>query len=191
VARQFDRVCEVLSELGYLSEDGGTVTDEGRHLMRLYSELDLLAAECLRQGLWNDLTHAELAACVSALAYESRSADDAGPPRLPDGPVRETLAEMVRLWGDLERVERRHRLDFLREPDLGFVWATYRWANGKGLESVLREADLTAGDFVRWMKQLIDLLGQVAKAADGDLRATADAAINAIKRGVVAYSSVT
>jgi ATP-dependent RNA helicase HelY len=189
VARTFDRVCGVLSDLEYL--DGDRVTPAGERLKRLYTELDLLAAECLRQGLWNDLTHAELAACVSALAYESRSADDAGPPRLPDGPVRETLAEMVRLWGDLERVERRHRLDFLREPDLGFVWATYRWANGKGLESVLREADLTAGDFVRWMKQLIDLLGQVAKAADGDLRATADAAINAIKRGVVAYSSVT
>ena len=77
---------------------------------------------------------------------------------------------MVRLWGDLERVEKRHRLDFLREPDLGFVWAAYRWANGKGLESVLRDADLTAGDFVRWCKQLIDLLGQIAKAADADLR---------------------
>jgi ATP-dependent RNA helicase HelY len=189
VARTFDRVCAVLDDLEYL--DGDRVSPAGERLKRLYTELDLLAAECLRQGLWNGLTHAELAACVSALAYESRNADDAAPPRLPDGPVRETLAEMIRLWADLERVEKRHRLNFLREPDLGFVWAAYRWANGKGLESVLRDADLTAGDFVRWMKQLIDLLGQVAKAADPELRATADAAINAIKRGVVAYSSVT
>ncbi|HUR75899.1 MAG TPA: DEAD/DEAH box helicase, partial [Sporichthya sp.] len=189
VARTFDRVCGVLDDLDYL--DGDRVTPAGERLKRLYTELDLVAAECLRQGLWNGLTHAELAACVSALAYESRNPDDAAPPRLPDGPVRETLGDMVRLWGDLERVEKRHRLDFLREPDLGFVWAAYRWANGKGLESVLREADLTAGDFVRWTKQLIDLLGQVAKAADGDLRATADQAINALRRGVVAYSSVT
>ena len=189
VAKTFDRVCGVLTDLNYL--DGDRVTPAGERLKRLYTELDLVAAECLRQGLWNDLTHAELAACVAALAYESRSSDDQGPPRLPDGTVRETLAEMVRVWGDLERVEKRHRLDFLREPDLGFVWAAYRWANGKGLESVLRDSDLTAGDFVRWCKQLIDLLGQVAKAADGDLRATADAAIHALRRGVVAYSSVT
>ena len=47
VARQFDRVCDVLTALGYL-EDGpqdGTVTPLGRPLMRLYSELDLVAAE--------------------------------------------------------------------------------------------------------------------------------------------------
>ncbi|MBA3742129.1 DEAD/DEAH box helicase [Sporichthya sp.] len=189
VARTFDRVCGVLDDLQYL--DGDRVSPSGERLKRLYTELDLLAAECLRQGLWNGLTHAELAACVSALAYESRNADDAALPRLPDGPVRETLADMVRVWGDLERVEKRHRLDFLRQPDLGFVWAAYRWANGKGLETVLRDADLTAGDFVRWTKQLIDLLGQVAKVADGDLRATADQAINSLRRGVVVYSSVT
>ena len=189
VARTFDRVCGVLDDLKYL--EGEKVTPAGERLKRLYTELDLLAAECLRQGLWNGLTHAELAACVSALAYESRNPEDAGPPRLPDGPVRETLADMVRVWGDLERVEKRHRLDFLRQPDLGFVWAAYSWANGKGLEKVLRDADLTAGDFVRWTKQLIDLLGQVAKAADGDLRATADQAINSLRRGVVIYSSVT
>ncbi|GAA0622659.1 DEAD/DEAH box helicase [Sporichthya brevicatena] len=189
VARTFDRVCGVLTDLEYLA--GDRVTPAGERLKRLYTELDLLAAECLRQGLWNGLNHAELAAVVSALAYESRSSEDAGPPRLPDGPVRETLAEMVRLWGDLEQVERRHRLDFLREPDLGFVWATYRWANGRPLETVLRDADLTAGDFVRWCKQVIDLLGQIANAADPELRATADAAIDSVRRGVVAYSSVT
>ena len=50
VARQFDRVCEVLTALGYLEGEGTDVkvTEQGRHLMRLYSELDLVAAESLR-----------------------------------------------------------------------------------------------------------------------------------------------
>src|SRR5690606_38870006 len=39
VARQFDRVCEVLDALGYL--DGDEVTQEGRRLQRIYGELDL------------------------------------------------------------------------------------------------------------------------------------------------------
>ena len=42
------------------------------------------------------------------------------------------------------------------------------------------------------MKQLLDLAGQVADAAgDSPLRKTAREAVHALKRGVVAYSSVT
>ncbi|HEX3829680.1 MAG TPA: DEAD/DEAH box helicase [Sporichthyaceae bacterium] len=188
IARTFDRVCATLDALGYL--DGDTVTPQGRQLARLYTESDLLAAECLRRGLWAGLGPAELAACVSALVYESRMADDAGPPQLPEGRVRETLGQMVRVWSELERLEKDHRLSFLREPDLGFVRAAHRWAAGRSLETVLREADLSAGDFVRWCKQLIDLLGQITGTAQPDVAAAAEAAIAAVRRGVVAYSSV-
>ncbi len=191
IARTFDRVCGLLESLGYL--DGDRVTPDGERLARLYSELDLLAAECVRDGLWSDLTAAELAACVSALVFESRQSDDSAPPRLPEGRVREVLAETVRTWGRLDRVEKDHGLSFLREPDLGFAWAAHRWTSGGALEQVLGESGLPAGDFVRWAKQLVDLLGQVAQAAgagDPELRRTADQAMDAIRRGVVAYSSV-
>jgi ATP-dependent RNA helicase HelY len=51
--------------------------------------------------------------------------------------------------------------------------------------------DLTPGDFVRAVKQLMDLLGQVAVAAGDDpLRSTALAAVDALRHGVVTYSSV-
>ncbi|MBV9204558.1 MAG: DEAD/DEAH box helicase, partial [Actinobacteria bacterium] len=164
IARTFDRVCHVLEHLGYLAAD--TVTADGQRLGRLYTELDLLAAECLRRGLWDGLSAAELAACVSALSFESRQADDAQPPRLPKGRVPETLAAMVRTWGELDQLERDNALSFLREPDLGFAWAAYRWARGARLEMVLDESpELTPGDFVRSVKQLIDLLDQVAAAA--------------------------
>src|SRR5882757_2366173 len=187
IARTFDRVCAVLDVRGYL--DGDRPTDEGRRLARLWTEMDLLTAECLRREVWHGLSPAELAACVSVLVYESRRADDAGPPRLPEGRVRDALAEMTRLWAELDRVEEDHRVAFLREPDLGFVTAAYRWANGRALDAVLQDADLSAGDFVRWCKQLIDLLGQIAAAAaDEEIRAVADAAISAVRRGVVAYS---
>ena len=66
--------------------------------------------------------------------------------------------------------------------------ATYRWAEGATLLSVLTRADITAGDFVRWMRQLIDLLGQIAQAADEPLASTARAAAGLVDRGVVAYS---
>ncbi len=164
IARTFDRVCRVLDRLGYLA--GDTVTADGQRLARLYTELDLLAAECMRRGLWDGLSPAELAAVVSALSFESRKADDTRPPRLPKGRTPEVMAAMVRTWSELDQLEKDNDLSFLREPDLGFAWAAYRWARGAKLESVLDESpDLTPGDFVRAVKQLIDLLDQIASAA--------------------------
>jgi ATP-dependent RNA helicase HelY len=187
LARTFGRVCAVLEELGYVR--GDDVTVDGRRLGRLYTELDLVAAECLRRSTWAGLSPPELAACVSALTFESRRPDDAGPPRLPGGRVREVLAGMVGLWGELDGVEHDHQLSFLREPDLGFAWSAHAWARGAELEKAL--GDLTPGDFVRAVKQLIDLLDQIAVAAGADpLARTARAAIDTLRRGVVAYSSV-
>ncbi|MBB4931537.1 ATP-dependent RNA helicase HelY [Lipingzhangella halophila] len=189
IARTFDRVCSVLEELGYL--EGDTVTDEGRLLANVYSELDLLVAECLRRGLWERLDPADLAACVSSLVYESRRSDDSFP-RIPDGAPAETLTEMERLWGELHEVERNHRVSFQRAPDLGFVWTAYRWARGDRLDRILMDADMSAGDFVRATKQLLDMLGQIANAApaDGTIRENAHRAMDQVRRGVVAYSSV-
>jgi hypothetical protein len=173
------------------------------------------------------------------LSYESRQAKDEGPARLPKGPVRDVLSAMNRTWADLDQLEKRSGLSFLREPDPGFVWAAFRWARGAKLEDVLDSVPgLTPGDFVRSVKQLIDLLDQIAAAAqnsppprtrpnathqdpeptepepaetepaetepqdtehpqpdvaprDRDVAATAHAAIDALRRGVVAYTSLT
>lgn len=98
---------------------------------------------------------------------------------------------MVSVWGELAAVEKENQLAFLREPDLRFAWAAHAWARGEPLESVL-VPDLTPGDFVRAVKQLIDLLGQIAVAAGREepLGVTARHAAEALRRGVVAYSSV-
>ncbi len=195
VARTFDQVCALLTELDYLH--GDEVTEHGRRLARLHGELDLLASECLRDGVWEGLDPAELAACASALVYEARVADDAPAPELPGGQARQALGDMVRIWGRLDALEERHRISQAtgvgqREPDLGFAWAAYRWAQGDGLDAVLRDADMPAGDFVRWCKQIIDVLGQIAAAApsDGTVAKHAHRAVDSMLRGVVAYSSV-
>jgi ATP-dependent RNA helicase HelY len=188
LARTFGRVCAVLAELGYIA--GDEVTADGRRLAALYAELDLLAAECVRRGTWAGLAPADLAACVSALTFEARRPDDAAPVRLPHGRAREVLADMTEIWGELSATEAEQHLSFLREPDLAFAWTVHSWARGTSLEKLVT-GDLTAGDFVRAVKQLIDLLSQIAIVAGGDeLAATARAAIDLVRRGVVAYSSV-
>ncbi|THA80623.1 DEAD/DEAH box helicase [Streptomyces sp. A0592] len=200
IARTFDRIHALLTELDYLRED--EVTVHGKRLARLYGELDLLASECLRARIWEGLSPAELAACVSALVFEARQSDDAVAPKVPGGAAKAALGEMVRIWGRLDALEEEHRINQAegvgqREPDLGFAWAAYQWASDKSLDEVLREAEMPAGDFVRWCKQVIDVLGQIAAAAPsatGDNGSTvaknARKAVDALLRGVVAYSSV-
>ncbi|MFI1865082.1 DEAD/DEAH box helicase [Streptomyces jumonjinensis] len=196
IARTFDRIVALLTELDYLR--GDEVTEHGRRLARLYGELDLLASECLREGVWEGLTPAELAACVSALVYEARQSDDAVAPKVPGGKAKTALGEMVRIWGRLDALEEDFKINQAegvgqREPDLGFAWAAYQWASDKSLDEVLREAEMPAGDFVRWSKQVIDVLGQIAAAAPSDsgtVSRNARRAVEALLRGVVAYSSV-
>ena len=193
LARAFDRIRALLGERGYL--DGETVTPDGERLARLWGESDLLTAECLRHGIWDGLAPAELASVVSALVYESRR--DIGPmPRVPAGAVTAALTATVGVWARLEADERRHRVERTREPDLGFAWPMHRWARGESLAAVLTAAEqngaeLSAGDFVRWCRQVVDLLDQVADVAgraDGVGRAAADA-VTAIRRGVVAVGT--
>ena len=188
IARTFGRVCALLEQLGYLA--GDEVATDGKMLAGIYSELDLLTCECLRRGIWKGLSPVELAACVSGLTFESRRQEDAGPPRLPGSKVASVVAAMTRLWGELDGIEHDHKLSFLREPDFGFAWTSHAWASGRSLEQLLSD-ELTAGDFVRAVKQLIDLLDQIrAAASDSELAGTAAAAVTALRRGVVAYTSV-
>ena len=111
----------VLEELGYLvpevaplvpadtdevpaTDDVPLVTDEGRRLARIWSEADLLVAECLRAGVWRGLTAAELAAVVSTLVFEARR-ETPGQPAVPAGTVAAAIAEMRRIRLRLEEVE--------------------------------------------------------------------------------------
>jgi ATP-dependent RNA helicase HelY len=187
VARTFERICELLVEMGYLTEGGVAVTSQGDTLKRLYTEKDLLAAECLRHGVWKRLDPPSLAAIVSTLVYEPRGSDGEVSPRMPNDEVREAYDAMVRLWSRLEDSERAHTLPTTTSPDAGMAWMMHRWAAGQRLEVVLRDSEIAAGDFVRRCKQVIDLLGQIGDSApDRALSVTARRAMDAVMRGVVA-----
>ena len=68
--------------------------------------------------------------------------------------------------------------------------AMYRWALGHRLENVLDMRDIQAGDFVRWCKQVIDVLDQIITIGEGPIHTTALDARAAVFRGIVALSSV-
>ncbi|MEO6999143.1 MAG: DEAD/DEAH box helicase [Terracoccus sp.] len=186
VAKTFDRICDLLVEMGYLAEAGQTVTPEGDRLRQLYTEKDLLAAECLRAGLWRRLDPPSLAAIVSTLVHEPRREEGGLTPRWPTEDVREAYDAMIELWSRLEDAEGALALPRTGMPDGGLAWSMHRWASGQRLEEVLRGTDLAAGDFVRRCKQVIDLLGQLTDAGDEHLRQMARKASDCVLRGVVA-----
>jgi len=193
IARQFDRVCETLVDLGYLDGEGDDlqITESGRMLGGLYSESDLLIAQCLKAGQWNNLQPHELAAVVACVVYQSRRSEGDVRPAVPGGPIETAVDELFRTWAKLSDVERAHKLNPGPEPDAGLAWAIYRWAKGATLLTILTSNDVSAGDFVRWTRQVIDVLGQIQQAAaDPTLKEIADRAASAIDRGVVGYAPV-
>ena len=194
VARTFDRVCEVLLELGYLRNTAnGTLerTNEGRTLARIYGDRDLLVAEAIRRGLWDELDAPGLAALVCAIVFEPRRDEgDINERRLPRGAFLPAFDATGNLWSELDDIEQRVKLPSTTPLAAGLSRAMYRWAQGASLDDVLFDADMPAGDFVRWTKQTIDLLDQVSNVAGPTLAATARTALDQVRRGVVAYASV-
>lgn len=193
IAAVFDRRCSVLRECGYLVGEGEdtVVTGAGTSLKTLYAENDIVMAECLRGDVWGRLTPAALAAAVSTLLYSARRDDGDATPRIPGGPngvLTEALKQTQRVWSRFAELHEQRDLPALQAPHWGLVNAIHGWAQGKSLDAVMRTTDVAPGDMVRWCKQVIDALDQIAQSApESTTSERAIAAISAMRRGVVAY----
>lgn len=204
VARCFDSICEVLCRLDYLknTNDALVLTDKGQLLRRLYNELDVVFAQSICEGIFNNLTPIQLLSCLSALVYESRGPAGGEPRRYPGGlnaPVFNTVLKMKELFIRISDMCLNNHLDALRPLDFGAIDMIYDWAQGADLLDILQNTDITGGDFVRFAKRLIDLLNQLAVASeylkilpnvDDSLAHNAYEAAKLINRGVVAYCDV-
>lgn len=189
ISLDFDRVLKILAGWGYV--DGWQLTPAGEMLARLFHESDLLVAECVRQGLLDGLDAASLAGLASVFVYEHRSPEAPPAPWYPSPLVRRRWQSIARISYDLQDAEEDAGLGVHRPPDPTFVAVAFAWAAGEGFAEVVEAEELSGGDFVRTMKQLIDLLRQLALVAPVKAtRAAAQEAADALFRGVVAASSV-
>ena len=190
VASTFDKICDLLIELDYLdsSDQDLLVTESGKMLARIYGERDLLVAEALRLKLWDNLDAPSLAAMAAALVYEPRRDDENFEPRAVKGNFQQSFTNTQLLWDDLENLAKKHKLPRSSKLEMDLSYPIHRWATGAKLDLVLESADLLPGDFIRWCKQIIDLLEQLAKASEGPISTKARDAVDLVKRGIVAYS---
>jgi ATP-dependent RNA helicase HelY len=188
LARRFELVLGVLEDRGYV--DHWSLTGKGEVLARVYNESDLLVVEALEADLFDGLDRAELCALCSALVYETRRPEDAEPVEMPTRESKQAWRRLMSLWRRIHRDEESRGLELTREPDPGFAIKAWRWADGASLEEVLGEND-AAGDFVRSVKQLVDLLRQLEDASEApESAARFSESIEGLHRGVVAYSSL-
>ncbi len=188
LSRRFQRILGVLEEYNYL--DGFNLTEKGWSLARIYNENDLLITETLARGWLENLEPAELAALLSVFVFESR-----GPVEitgtLPTAGAKRAYGKIFRLEERIKRSETRAGLEMIRGTETGFAFTAYRWCLGEALEDVI-DPDSSPGDFIRSTKQTIDLLRQVQGAVEDDqLRNRLGNAVEAMNRGVVAYSGVS
>ena len=206
VARQFDRICDILTGLGYLERHVNaaghidmTLTEKGSLLRRIYSEHDLELCEALLAGTFDKLDANGLAAVLSSLVYEARRGGDGEPRHYPGGISGSIAIASSKLKGICEDIDilcEDHGLDEMQRPDFGILDIMYEWADGGSLGSCLYGTDMTGGDFVRTAKRLADVLQQIAVAQplpfDGGerLAGLAHEAADRVNRGVVAYSGV-
>ena len=126
--------------------DAPRVTDDGRLLARIYSESDLLVAECLRGGVWRGLN-----------AGRAGGGGVGGGVRVPRGRTDRRRAR----GGDSDRTAAARAGGHpaagghavaptssgtastpSREPDEGFVTAVYRWATTGDLTAALEASDV-------------------------------------------------
>lgn len=206
VARQFDHICTVLADLGYLQQvresadhDDYQLTERGQLLRHLYSELDLVLAQAIEAGAFDGLNACELASVVASLVFEARRGSGGEPRRYPggiQGNVAVCAAQLKGIYASIVMLCEDHMLEEPRQLDFGITDIVYEWAQGESLSQVLHGTELTGGDFVRNCKRLADVLQQIAVSGPyfaeraETLPAIARQAYDRINRGIVAYSGV-
>jgi ATP-dependent RNA helicase HelY len=188
LARRLDSVVDLLEQLGFL--DGWSLTAAGERLARVFHECDLVVATALDAGVFDGLEPPELAAVVSTLTYEERRSDAPPDAPVPHQEATRRIEEVRRIARAVQRSERERGLPRTRLPDSGFAAAARSWALGRDLSAVLAD-DLSAGDFVRNVKVLVDLLDQLAEAAtEPSTRLAARRAATSLTLGVVAAADL-
>jgi ATP-dependent RNA helicase HelY len=188
ISRTFDRVLDILQSRDYVNN--WSLTSKGEVLSRLFHESDLLIAECLHRGLLDELDAPSLSALTSVFVYEHRSSEPAPAPWFPSKDVRSRWREIESISSELRSIEIKNHLPPHRAPHPTFVSVAFSWAAGDGFSDIIIDEDLSGGDFVRTMKQLIDLLRQFGVAApDAATRRTSTSACELLLRGVVRASS--
>ena len=192
--QEYRRVLEVLDAFDAVQR--GVLRPKGELVASLRHDHELLIAEVVHRGVFDDASPAEVATLVSCLIEEARSAEDAPSRRLlRERPkLRRRIRQMEEAAEAIEAVQRRVGLHRPARVQSGFVAAVFRWASGDDdwARIVAHSFGGHEGDLIRAMRRLIDLLRQIAEGPEvpGGVAAAAGAAARVLDRGIVLESAL-
>jgi superfamily II RNA helicase len=192
--QEFLRVVEVLEQFEAVRD--GRLESKGRLVASLRHDNELLLAETVTRGLFEDLSLAEAAALCSALLEESRS----GEPTIARAflkkrpKLKHRLDRLVAAADAVWQAQRARHLGIAVSVHPGFMPSVFRWASGDDdwAGIVAESFGGHEGDLVRAMRRLIDLLRQLAEGPDVPV-ATArllGQAARLVDRGIVLESAL-
>jgi len=182
---QFDRVLQMLEDWGYL--EGWSLTERGERLVGIYHESDLAIAEAIEEGVFADIDAASVAGLASAFVFTARNSNNEIEPWFPSSDALRRAEQLEDIVADVIRDEVRLGVPMTKPIDTSFFGLAHAWSLGTGLDVLLEEEEITGGDFVRTIKQLIDLLEQIADCG-ASFSGSAREAATSLRRGVVAVS---
>lgn len=187
LSERFGAVIGLLTELGYVHE--WSLTDSGRILLGTFHELDLVIVESLTAGHLDGHDGPTLAGIVATVVFEPRNTQDPPEPWFPNRRAESATMGLMRQASNVQRLERAYGLPESRDVDPNFFAATHAWASGVGLGDILEDSDMSGGDFVRAIKQVLDVLSQLAIVAPvAATRSAARDAMASMQRGIVDVS---
>jgi ATP-dependent RNA helicase HelY len=184
VSARFMDVVDLLTDMNYIND--WSLTEKGEVLSGIFHESDLLVVETMNKGIFDNLSVSDLVGVASTLVFEPRGGDSGPATRWPSDLVRQRFKRIEKLSQHLNDAQRSRGLHMHRPPHGGLAWECAAWSSGRPLSKIL-DPELTPGDFVRSIRQLIDLLRQIAQTTHNEqLHTTALQAIESLNRGVVA-----
>jgi ATP-dependent RNA helicase HelY len=182
-----DSIVAMLQAFGCAT--GWQLEESGRRLQGIFHEMDLLVGVCIDNDIFHGLPAPEIAAITSVLTYEHRSRIEPPPPWYPNNGVEKRVKAMLDYATLIRSEEQARGLPETRMPDASILARIHAWASGHDLSEVLDD-EMSAGDFVRNVRQVIDLLSQIAGVVPSDqTRKAMRDAIRAIDRDLVAAAA--
>jgi superfamily II RNA helicase len=192
--QEFLRVVEVLEQFGAVRDQ--QVQGKGRLIAEIRHDNELLVAEGVSHGVFNDVSGPEAAAVCSALIEEARSGDPAlARTFMKKRPkLKRKLDLLMRVADTVHEAQRARHLRIPIAVHAGFMPAVYRWASGEDDWSAIVEEAFGGheGDLIRAMRRLIDLLRQLADSPEvpAETARVMTHASRVIDRGIVLESAL-
>lgn len=188
LSKKCDQVIDLLAKLDYIitTEDKLTLTKWGKFLKQIHSEFDLLIIESLRRNYLNNLSPIQLSCLLSGFVYNPRR-DELEIPVNVDEIIKNNANQILKLSDEIIDIEKRNKITNIKNPHFGMANIIKQWCNDVNLKRILLKTDIAPGDFVRNVKQIIDLLRQIKRLNIPGITKSADEAILLLDKGVVSY----